>query len=249
MKLRRDPKCPTCGDGVDRSKIELIDYEQFCAACTPRYAPLVVTVSCRSAHRRGCRRPHPGRCAPALESSPRRRRPSFGAMARVGTRRRHRVSACPVRAPPTGADRVLATPPRWRSSGALASRLPGGILQAPAGARGTGRPAAGGAAERTPRGRRRAAADPCLPAASRAATCCAWRVCNPRRRQQRVHGRSGGALPDDHRDRSGSSPSPCRCCRRPGWTVADGWRGRPRCASCCSRPPSCRRTCRWRGSR
>jgi molybdopterin/thiamine biosynthesis adenylyltransferase/rhodanese-related sulfurtransferase len=31
MRLRRDPKCPTCGDGVDRSKIELIDYEQFCA--------------------------------------------------------------------------------------------------------------------------------------------------------------------------------------------------------------------------
>ncbi len=31
LKLRRDPKCPTCGDGVDRSKIELIDYEQFCA--------------------------------------------------------------------------------------------------------------------------------------------------------------------------------------------------------------------------
>lgn len=31
LKLRRDPKCPTCGDGVDRSKIPLIDYEQFCA--------------------------------------------------------------------------------------------------------------------------------------------------------------------------------------------------------------------------
>jgi molybdopterin/thiamine biosynthesis adenylyltransferase/rhodanese-related sulfurtransferase len=31
MKLHRDPKCPTCGTGVDRSKIELIDYEQFCA--------------------------------------------------------------------------------------------------------------------------------------------------------------------------------------------------------------------------
>jgi len=31
LKLRRDPKCPTCGDGVDRSKIELIDYVQFCA--------------------------------------------------------------------------------------------------------------------------------------------------------------------------------------------------------------------------
>jgi molybdopterin/thiamine biosynthesis adenylyltransferase/rhodanese-related sulfurtransferase len=31
LKLRRDPKCPTCGDGVDRSKIQLIDYEQFCA--------------------------------------------------------------------------------------------------------------------------------------------------------------------------------------------------------------------------
>jgi len=31
LKLRRDPKCPTCGDGIDRSKIPLIDYEQFCA--------------------------------------------------------------------------------------------------------------------------------------------------------------------------------------------------------------------------
>jgi molybdopterin/thiamine biosynthesis adenylyltransferase/rhodanese-related sulfurtransferase len=31
LKLRRDPSCPTCGDGVDRSKIPLIDYEQFCA--------------------------------------------------------------------------------------------------------------------------------------------------------------------------------------------------------------------------
>jgi molybdopterin/thiamine biosynthesis adenylyltransferase len=30
LKLRRDPSCPTCGEGVDRSKIELIDYEQFC---------------------------------------------------------------------------------------------------------------------------------------------------------------------------------------------------------------------------
>jgi molybdopterin/thiamine biosynthesis adenylyltransferase len=31
LKLRRDPKCPTCGEGVDRSKIELIDYDQFCS--------------------------------------------------------------------------------------------------------------------------------------------------------------------------------------------------------------------------
>ncbi len=30
LKLRRDPKCPTCGDGVDPRKIELIDYEAFC---------------------------------------------------------------------------------------------------------------------------------------------------------------------------------------------------------------------------
>ena len=30
LKLRRDPACPTCGEGVDRSKIELIDYLQFC---------------------------------------------------------------------------------------------------------------------------------------------------------------------------------------------------------------------------
>jgi molybdopterin/thiamine biosynthesis adenylyltransferase/rhodanese-related sulfurtransferase len=31
LKLRRDPKCPTCGDGVDRAAIPLIDYVQFCA--------------------------------------------------------------------------------------------------------------------------------------------------------------------------------------------------------------------------
>ena len=31
LRLRRDPACPTCGDGVDRSHIPLIDYEQFCA--------------------------------------------------------------------------------------------------------------------------------------------------------------------------------------------------------------------------
>jgi molybdopterin/thiamine biosynthesis adenylyltransferase/rhodanese-related sulfurtransferase len=35
LRLRRDPACPTCGDGVDRSKIPLIDYEQFCAG--PRH--------------------------------------------------------------------------------------------------------------------------------------------------------------------------------------------------------------------
>jgi sulfur-carrier protein adenylyltransferase/sulfurtransferase len=31
LKLRHDPTCPTCGDGVDQEKIELIDYIQFCA--------------------------------------------------------------------------------------------------------------------------------------------------------------------------------------------------------------------------
>jgi molybdopterin/thiamine biosynthesis adenylyltransferase/rhodanese-related sulfurtransferase len=31
LKLRRDPACPTCGDGIDRKAIKLIDYEQFCA--------------------------------------------------------------------------------------------------------------------------------------------------------------------------------------------------------------------------
>ncbi|MBA3538354.1 MAG: molybdopterin-synthase adenylyltransferase MoeB [Deltaproteobacteria bacterium] len=31
LKLRRDPGCPTCGDGVDRAAIALIDYHQFCA--------------------------------------------------------------------------------------------------------------------------------------------------------------------------------------------------------------------------
>jgi sulfur-carrier protein adenylyltransferase/sulfurtransferase len=32
LKLRRDPNCPTCAEGVDKSKIELIDYAQFCRA-------------------------------------------------------------------------------------------------------------------------------------------------------------------------------------------------------------------------
>jgi molybdopterin/thiamine biosynthesis adenylyltransferase len=31
LKLRRDPQCPTCGEGVTPESIELIDYEQFCA--------------------------------------------------------------------------------------------------------------------------------------------------------------------------------------------------------------------------
>jgi molybdopterin/thiamine biosynthesis adenylyltransferase/rhodanese-related sulfurtransferase len=31
LKLRRDPACPTCGDGVRPESIELIDYEAFCA--------------------------------------------------------------------------------------------------------------------------------------------------------------------------------------------------------------------------
>jgi molybdopterin/thiamine biosynthesis adenylyltransferase/rhodanese-related sulfurtransferase len=31
LKLRRDPTCPTCGDGVDKRAIQLVDYEQFCA--------------------------------------------------------------------------------------------------------------------------------------------------------------------------------------------------------------------------
>ncbi len=31
LKLRRDPTCPTCGEGVDRATIPLIDYEQFCS--------------------------------------------------------------------------------------------------------------------------------------------------------------------------------------------------------------------------
>jgi molybdopterin/thiamine biosynthesis adenylyltransferase/rhodanese-related sulfurtransferase len=31
LRLARDPKCPTCGDGVDRTQIPLIDYEAFCA--------------------------------------------------------------------------------------------------------------------------------------------------------------------------------------------------------------------------
>ncbi len=31
LKLRRDPACPTCGDGVDRAQIPLIDYAAFCA--------------------------------------------------------------------------------------------------------------------------------------------------------------------------------------------------------------------------
>ncbi len=30
LKLRRDPKCPVCGEGA--KKIEYIDYEQFCSS-------------------------------------------------------------------------------------------------------------------------------------------------------------------------------------------------------------------------
>ena len=32
LKLRRDPRCPTCGDGVDRAAIRLVDYDALCAA-------------------------------------------------------------------------------------------------------------------------------------------------------------------------------------------------------------------------
>ena len=32
LKLRRDPACPTCAEGVDRAALPLIDYQQFCAA-------------------------------------------------------------------------------------------------------------------------------------------------------------------------------------------------------------------------
>jgi molybdopterin/thiamine biosynthesis adenylyltransferase/rhodanese-related sulfurtransferase len=35
LKLRRDESCPTCGTGVDRSRIELIDYNQFCSVRAP----------------------------------------------------------------------------------------------------------------------------------------------------------------------------------------------------------------------
>jgi molybdopterin/thiamine biosynthesis adenylyltransferase/rhodanese-related sulfurtransferase len=31
LKLRRDAACPTCGDGIDRGTIPLVDYDQFCA--------------------------------------------------------------------------------------------------------------------------------------------------------------------------------------------------------------------------
>jgi sulfur-carrier protein adenylyltransferase/sulfurtransferase len=34
LKLRRDPKCPTCGEGIDRGAIALVDYDQFCAGAT-----------------------------------------------------------------------------------------------------------------------------------------------------------------------------------------------------------------------
>ncbi len=35
LKLRRDESCPTCGVGVDRSQIQLIDYNQFCNVRAP----------------------------------------------------------------------------------------------------------------------------------------------------------------------------------------------------------------------
>lgn len=31
LMLRRDPRCPTCGEGVDRAAIPLVDYAAFCA--------------------------------------------------------------------------------------------------------------------------------------------------------------------------------------------------------------------------
>jgi hypothetical protein len=31
LSLRADPKCPTCGEGVDRAAIPLIDYAAFCS--------------------------------------------------------------------------------------------------------------------------------------------------------------------------------------------------------------------------
>jgi molybdopterin/thiamine biosynthesis adenylyltransferase/rhodanese-related sulfurtransferase len=31
LQLRRDPRCPTCGEGVDRASIPLVDYAAFCA--------------------------------------------------------------------------------------------------------------------------------------------------------------------------------------------------------------------------
>jgi adenylyltransferase/sulfurtransferase len=31
LTLRRDPRCPTCADGVDRAAIPLVDYVAFCA--------------------------------------------------------------------------------------------------------------------------------------------------------------------------------------------------------------------------
>ena len=36
LKLRRDPTCKTCGEGVDRLALPLIDYDQFCAAPAAR---------------------------------------------------------------------------------------------------------------------------------------------------------------------------------------------------------------------
>ncbi|MEM9493639.1 MAG: ThiF family adenylyltransferase, partial [Myxococcota bacterium] len=31
LRLRGDPRCRTCGEGIDRALIELIDYAQFCS--------------------------------------------------------------------------------------------------------------------------------------------------------------------------------------------------------------------------
>jgi adenylyltransferase/sulfurtransferase len=36
VKLRRDPKCPLCGD--DPTIHELIDYEEFCGAPFPAHS-------------------------------------------------------------------------------------------------------------------------------------------------------------------------------------------------------------------
>jgi adenylyltransferase/sulfurtransferase len=32
LQLRRDPACGTCGEGVDRRAIPLIDYDGFCTS-------------------------------------------------------------------------------------------------------------------------------------------------------------------------------------------------------------------------
>ncbi|MGQ9907199.1 MAG: molybdopterin-synthase adenylyltransferase MoeB [Candidatus Flexifilum sp.] len=43
IKVRKNPACPVCGQGVDPASIELIDYEQFCGMPAHDHSPATVS--------------------------------------------------------------------------------------------------------------------------------------------------------------------------------------------------------------